>query len=94
MSRAVKSSNGRRKKCLGLAKEHQRIEERERGYLHELTRRLVSEKSSKFYVEDLCVPNMVRNHSLARAILEQQWGLFADMLTGTRLRCDLLSRIL
>ena len=81
VSRAVKGSNGRRKKRMMLAKEHQRIQERERGYLHELTRRLVSEKSSKFYVEDLRVPNMVRNHHLARAILEQQWGTFAAMLT-------------
>ena len=86
VSRAVKGSNGRRKKRLAPAREHQRIQERERGYLHELTQRLVSEQSSRFCVEDLRVPNMVRNPNLARAILEQQWGAFANMLTGTRLR--------
>ena len=74
VSRTVKGSNRRRKKCLALAKEHQYIQERERGYLHELTRRLVSEKSSRFYIEALRVPNRVRNHKLARSILEQQWG--------------------
>ena len=79
-SRAVKGSHGRRKKRLALAKEHQRVQEREHGYLHELTIRLVKDKSSKFYIEDLRVPNMVKNHHLARSILEQQWGTFFNML--------------
>ncbi len=70
-----------RKKRLALGKEHQRIQERECGYPHELTRKLVAERSAKFYVEDLRVPNLVKNHHLARAIIEQQWGAFFDMLT-------------
>ena len=48
---------------------------------HELTRKLVAERSAKFYVEDLRVPNLVKNHHLARAIIEQQWRAFFDMLT-------------
>lgn len=47
ITRTVKESNGRRKKRLSLAKEHQRIREGERGYLHELTRWLVNEHGSK-----------------------------------------------
>ena len=81
LSRAVKDSIGRHKKRLMLAKEHQRVQEQERGYLHELTRKLIDQHTSKFYVEDLQVPNMVKNHRLARAILEQQWGTFFNMLT-------------
>ena len=81
LSRAVRGSNGRRKKRLALAKEHQRVAERERGYLHELTARLVKERSSRFCIEALRIRNLVQNHRLARSILEQQWGAFGMMLT-------------
>ena len=59
----------------------QRTTERERGYLHELTTRLVRDVSARWVVEDLQIGNMVRNHSLARSIMEQQWGRFVTMLT-------------
>ena len=81
LSKACKGSHARQKKRLSLQKEQQRIVERERGYLHELTTCLVRERSSKFYVEDLRIGNMVKNHRLARSILEQQWGSFVQMLT-------------
>ena len=81
VSRARRGSNARRKKCAGLAKEWQRVTERERGLLHALTSRLVREQGPRFYVEDLRIPNMVRNHHLARAILEQTWGAFVTLLT-------------
>ena len=85
VSRAVKVSSGRRKKRLAPAKEHQRVQERERGYLHELTRRLVFEKSSRFYVEDLRVPNVVRNPNLARPSLSSN-GVCLRIYSYTRLR--------
>ena len=75
LSKAVKGSNNRRKKRLALVKEWQRVRERERGSLHELTAELVKQ-SNTFYVENLNVLNMVKNHSLARSILESNWGAF------------------
>ena len=48
--------------------------------LHELTSRLVREQGPRFYVEDLRILNMTKNHRLARAILEQTWGAFVTML--------------
>ena len=80
LSKAVKGSNNRKKKCLALTKEWQRVTEREHGKLHELTACLV-EQSNTFYVEDLKVLNMVKNHKLARSILESNWGNFVNMLT-------------
>ena len=47
-------------------------------YLHELAARLVKERSSKFCIEALRVSNMVRNHRLARSILDR--GARADVL--------------
>ena len=80
LSKAVKGSNNRNKKRLALAREWQRVRERERGKLHEETAELVRQ-SNTFYVENLNVLNMVRNHRLARSILEANWGTFLDMLT-------------
>ena len=80
LSKAVKGSNNRKKKRLALAKEWERVRERERGKLHEETAALVKQ-SNTFYVENLNVLNMVKNHRLARSILEANWGTFIQQLT-------------
>ena len=79
-SKTKKKSNNRRKKGLLLAKAWQRSKEKELGLLHELTSELVKNHGSKFYVEDLKIGNMVKNRTLARSILEQQWGTFIRLL--------------
>ena len=81
VSRAKRGSNNRRKRVLEMRKEWQRVAEVERGHLHELTARLVRDVSARWFVEDLEIGNMVKNHSLARSIMEQQWGRFVQMLT-------------
>ena len=81
INRAKRGSNNRRKRVLSMRKEWQRVSEIEHGYLHELTANLVREVTAKWFVEDLEIGNMVRNHKLARSILEQQWGRFVQLLT-------------
>ncbi len=81
LSRATKGANNRNKKRISLAKEWQRIREKEKGILHELTADLVKNHSVRFFVEDLKMPNMVRNRHLSRSIIEQQWGSFVAYLT-------------
>ena len=81
LSRAVRGSHGRYKRRTALAREWQRVREREHGALHELTARLVCEYGNRFVVEDLAVPNLLKNHRLARAISEQSWGAFVHFLT-------------
>ena len=80
LSKAKKGSNSRKKKRMSYAKEWQRVRERERSSLQELTAELVKQ-SNTFYVENLNVLNMVKNHSLARSILEANWGTFMELLT-------------
>ena len=68
-------------------KEEQRIQERERGYLHEVTASLIKNQSSKFVIEDLDIPEMSKKgkgqykKSMNRNMLEQTWGLFYQLLT-------------
>ena len=81
LSRAEKGSNNREKKRKALAREWQRVTEREKGKVHALTSKLVKEQSSRFVVENLRISNMVKNRRLSRSILEQQWGHFVHCLT-------------
>ncbi len=86
VSKSVKGSNGRKKKVLALSKEWQRVRERNKGYLHELTTWLVKNQTSKFYVEDLKVKNMTATGGsskagLNRSMLDQTWGDFNSILS-------------
>ena len=81
LSRAQKGSRSRCRKRQSLAREWQRVTERERGTLHELSAKLVKDHGAKFYVEGLKINNMVRGgKNLSRGISEQNWGAFVSML--------------
>ncbi|MET7665448.1 RNA-guided endonuclease TnpB family protein [Streptomyces sp. NPDC005463] len=62
-----------------VARIHARIADRRRDHLHKLTTRLVRENQT-LVIEDLTVRNMVRNHSLARAISDAGWRDMRTML--------------
>ena len=85
VSKSVKGSNSRKKKILSLNKEWQRVAEKNKGYLHELTSSLIKNQTSRFYVEDLRIENMTASGGsskagLNRSILDQTWGDFNFML--------------
>jgi len=79
-SRKQKGSNNRRKSVMKLARLHNRIANIRSDYVHKLTTRLVSENQA-VGIEDLCVKNMVRNHKLARRIVDEAWGQLRWQLT-------------
>ena len=81
LSRKKPGSHNRYKCRRALAREWQRVREREHGERHELTAHLVREYGCRFFVEDLRIRNMLRNHSLARGISEQAWGEVVRLLT-------------
>jgi putative transposase len=74
-----KDKKNRAKAALNLARIHARITDRRRDHLHKLTTRLVRDNQT-IVIEDLTVRNMVRNHSLARAISDAAWRQFRTLL--------------
>ena len=79
VSRKVKESNNRRKAVSLLAKEWQRVSDKEREYLHRLTSE-IARMYDFIAVEKLETKNMLRNGNLAKGISEQTWGKFITLL--------------
>uniref|UniRef100_A0A6H1Z8H3 Putative transposase n=1 Tax=viral metagenome TaxID=1070528 RepID=A0A6H1Z8H3_9ZZZZ len=78
-SRKQRGSNNQRKAAMLLAKLHNRIGNIREDHLHKLSTRLVSENQA-VGIEGLAVGNMVRNHKLARAILDEGWAELRRMI--------------
>ncbi|WP_203997793.1 RNA-guided endonuclease TnpB family protein [Virgisporangium aurantiacum] len=80
LARKVKGDGANRAKArIKVARIHARIADRRRDHLHKLTTRLVRDNQT-IVIEDLTVANLVKNHSLARAIFDVAWRQFRELL--------------
>lgn len=79
MSKKKKGSNNRNKARLKVAKQHEKIANQRKDFLHKLSHRLISENQA-IAIETLNVTGLMKNHHLAQAISDVSWGEFFRML--------------
>ncbi len=78
LARQQKSSTRRNKTRIQIAKQHNRIADIRKDFLHKLSTKIVSENQT-IVLEDLNVSGMVKNRKLARSISLQGWRKFRDL---------------
>jgi putative transposase len=73
LAKKQKGSANRARAKVKVARVYARITDRRTDFLHKLSTRIIRENQTVI-IEDLSVRNMVRNHSLARAISDASWS--------------------
>jgi putative transposase len=79
LSRAQPRSRNRVRAAQRLSRQHARIADTRRSFLHEVSSQLV-QTHDRLCLEDLTVANLIRNKHLARAIADAGWAEFARQL--------------
>jgi putative transposase len=79
LSRKQKGSVNRKKAKTRLQLLYERIRNKRTDFLHKVSTEY-SEKYDIIFLERLRIPNMVRNHRLARSIIDSGWGTFKNMI--------------
>ena len=79
IERRKKGSNGRKKASRMAARVHEKIAVQRLDYLQKVSRNYVNQYGV-IVIEDLRPSNMVKNHNLARSIMDSSWGMLRDLL--------------
>jgi len=80
LCRRIKSSHGRCKARLLVAKAHEKVANQRNDFLHKAANHYVA-NYGVICIEDLNIKGMVRNHNLAKSISDTSWGKFFVLLT-------------
>ena len=91
LSRKQRGSSNRAKAVRRLSREHARITNLRRGFLHKVSGQL-AKTHSRLAIEDLQVANLLANRRLSRAVGDAGWAEFARQLAykAQWFNCDLV----
>lgn len=78
-SKKVKGSNRRNVWKFRIAKQHERVSNQRKDFLHKATNEITN-RFDLMIIEDLNIKGMVKNHKLAGAVSDCGWNMFETML--------------